>query len=342
MIAYWLAGKTQDRGMRRFDLRRDLPHLADLIQAAFKAELESTGSNIVQELRQLARAGPALWLLGAGQSMLFRPWDGYVWIENGQVVGNATLSCTSRQRGVWAVHNVAVHPCYQGRGIARQLMQALLTLAGEANAQLMILEVQKQNLSAQRLYRRLGFEVYDTITELSQPAGHRDRSTPRTPPLHWRKRSTEDWRGLYDLACAATLPGVQEVTPLRSRNLRLGVDRRIERRIYRWLRRRSSEDWLVEANGRITAWVELVGQYRRGAHLLQMTVDPQSRGGLEAPLLAAGLDRLQRFPHRSVQAKASESHPEALQAYHQAGFTDVRVLELMQLPLSENRGGRGP
>jgi GNAT superfamily N-acetyltransferase len=273
--------------------------------------------------------------------MLFRPWDGYVWVENGKLVGNATLSCISRERGQYAVHNVAVHPGYQGRGIAGRLMQALLMLARDADARMVVLEVQNRNLPAQRLYRRLGFEVYDTVTELRRPAERRGSSRPPPTPLRWRRRTAQDWRALYDLARAAVPPKVQEVTPLRAKEFRLGVDRRIARGIDRVLRRRNCEDWIVDGDGRIAAWAELIGQYWRGQHTLQIWVHPSRRGTLETQLLAHGLDWLGRMPRLGVQAKASEAHAEALRAYHQAGFIDVRKMDRMKLEVRQACGTRG-
>ncbi len=53
--------------------------------------------------------------------------------------------------------NVAVHPAAQRRGIATQLITALIQVAQENHLLTLSLEVRADNAPAQRLYRQLGF-----------------------------------------------------------------------------------------------------------------------------------------------------------------------------------------
>jgi hypothetical protein len=99
------------------------------------------------------------------------------------------------------------------------------------------------------------------------------------------------------------------------------------------LYRRRSADWVLEENGPIVAWLQLTGQYRQAAHRLQITVHPERRGVVEEELLAAGLYRLNRFPAREIVSTISTSHSEAQQAYRNAGFRTVRLLDQMRLDL---------
>lgn len=67
--------------------------------------------------------------------------------------------------GMWLVAgeahvtNLAVHPKYRRRGIGRKLMDHLARMAREKGAIYMTLEVRRSNLTAQSLYRQLGFVV---------------------------------------------------------------------------------------------------------------------------------------------------------------------------------------
>ncbi|MBR1390173.1 MAG: ribosomal protein S18-alanine N-acetyltransferase [Lachnospiraceae bacterium] len=56
------------------------------------------------------------------------------------------------------VTNVAVHPEHRRKGIARTLLEKLLTSAGDRGAAHMILEVRQSNQAAIRLYESMGFE----------------------------------------------------------------------------------------------------------------------------------------------------------------------------------------
>jgi ribosomal protein S18 acetylase RimI-like enzyme len=60
---------------------------------------------------------------------------------------------------VWHVTGLAVDPSAEGRGAGRALMEALIGLARERGGRRVTLRVFAPNERAQRLYRRLGFEV---------------------------------------------------------------------------------------------------------------------------------------------------------------------------------------
>ncbi|GFH42007.1 ribosomal-protein-alanine acetyltransferase [Lactococcus hodotermopsidis] len=53
------------------------------------------------------------------------------------------------------ITNIAVKQAYQGRGIASLLLSQLAEFDGK-----IFLEVRKSNLSAQKLYKKFGFQVY--------------------------------------------------------------------------------------------------------------------------------------------------------------------------------------
>lgn len=56
------------------------------------------------------------------------------------------------------IATIAVHPAHRQKGIARQLLAEMLKAVIERGARLATLEVRASNLTAQRLYRRFGFE----------------------------------------------------------------------------------------------------------------------------------------------------------------------------------------
>jgi [ribosomal protein S18]-alanine N-acetyltransferase len=55
------------------------------------------------------------------------------------------------------IHNLAVDPAQQGRGLGRRLLELSLALGGRRGAERALLEVRQSNWAAQRLYRSLGF-----------------------------------------------------------------------------------------------------------------------------------------------------------------------------------------
>jgi ribosomal protein S18 acetylase RimI-like enzyme len=60
---------------------------------------------------------------------------------------------------VWHVTGLAVDPSFEGRGAGRALMEALIEEARRRGGTRMTLRVFAPNERAQRLYRRLGFQV---------------------------------------------------------------------------------------------------------------------------------------------------------------------------------------
>ncbi|MBC7233382.1 MAG: GNAT family N-acetyltransferase [Chloroflexi bacterium] len=326
---------TQKRlkaGLRPFDIRYDLLPLADLIELTFQPELDLTANPIVSEMRDLARAGPLLWIFDASFRVLSPFLRGYVWVAEGQLVGNVSLTRENQQHSLWSISNVAVHPDFRGRGIARQLMKAAIQEAKQKGAQWVILEVQTDNAPARQLYQELGFQVYDTVAELSLPAGKYRERWP-TPTLALRERYPKDWPRVYELLRVATPEAVQKVRPILSSNYRLTIRRRLARWLDNLLYLRQSQEWLLEENGQVVALLQVTGQYTKAAHHIQIHVHPDHRGIIEEELLASGLDWLSRFPEREVVSTVSTSHPEALQAFLKSGFRTLRLLDQMALHL---------
>jgi [ribosomal protein S18]-alanine N-acetyltransferase len=56
------------------------------------------------------------------------------------------------------IHNVAVAPALQGRGLGRRILAMALAIGARRGAERALLEVRQSNWAAQRLYRSLGFQ----------------------------------------------------------------------------------------------------------------------------------------------------------------------------------------
>jgi GNAT superfamily N-acetyltransferase len=86
------------------------------------------------------------------------PLSGFVWEDNGRVVGNVSLiPFFKRSQKIYLIANVATHPDYRRRGIARELTMAAMQRAREKRAQAIWLHVRDDNPGAIELYRELGF-----------------------------------------------------------------------------------------------------------------------------------------------------------------------------------------
>lgn len=145
--------------MRRINVRRDLLPVADLIQLCFGDQMDADGQEYLRQMHQTARDGSYFrWMPGAGE-MLSYPLDGYVWEEDQKIVANLTLLPFSwRNKWIYMVVNVAVHPAYRRKGIARQLTQQAIQHARQHHVSAVWLQVRDDNESAIALYLSLGFQ----------------------------------------------------------------------------------------------------------------------------------------------------------------------------------------
>ncbi|MBN1668854.1 MAG: GNAT family N-acetyltransferase [Anaerolineales bacterium] len=144
--------------LRPFDARRDLLPVADLVELCFSEHLDPDGRRYLNQLRATAsQANLPGWAVAA-VSRLNTPMDGYVWEQDGRVVGNLSLIPFPRAgRRIELIANVAVHPDYRRRGIARALtLTAIRKIQGRGNATIW-LQVRADNPAAVSLYEQLGF-----------------------------------------------------------------------------------------------------------------------------------------------------------------------------------------
>jgi ribosomal protein S18 acetylase RimI-like enzyme len=149
---------SQPKQLRPFDPRRDMLAVADLIESCFSPTLDPDGKRYLRRMRATAnRTASSRWIPMV-TSMSTLPMAGFVWVENGQVVGNLSLvPFFSRGRRINLIANVAVHPEYRRKGIARALTKAALEKSQKRFASATWLQVRHDNQAAIKLYTGMGF-----------------------------------------------------------------------------------------------------------------------------------------------------------------------------------------
>ncbi len=145
------------RQLRPLNLRRDLKAVADLVELCFADNLDADGRRYVSQMRAAARTGRLLgWAANAADGA---PLSGFVWEEEGKLVGNLnTMPVTAMGERASLIANVAVHPDYRKRGIARALTGAALDSLRRRGVRSAWLQVSADNPAALALYEGLGFE----------------------------------------------------------------------------------------------------------------------------------------------------------------------------------------
>ena len=91
---------------------------------------------------------------------------GMVAEDEGLVVGFLTGMAVVDE---FHMHNLAVHPDFRGRGVARGLIKAAESLCRQRDFRRILLEVREDNEAARNLYLGLGFEAADSRKDYYGP-----------------------------------------------------------------------------------------------------------------------------------------------------------------------------
>jgi ribosomal protein S18 acetylase RimI-like enzyme len=149
---------TEHPHIRALNVLRDLSVVADLIELCFSHTMDNDGQRYVNDMRRAGRdAGFLRWANHIAETTSL-PLMGFVWEEDGRIVGNASLiQFRDKGKRIHLIANVATHPEYRRRGIARALTERTLQHARDKKSNAIWLHVRDDNPGAVKLYADLGF-----------------------------------------------------------------------------------------------------------------------------------------------------------------------------------------
>jgi ribosomal protein S18 acetylase RimI-like enzyme len=334
MVAVIARRTTKESGLRPMEPGRDLAGVAQLVQDAFADELDRSGQAALREMRSMSRLGPLLWWLDRASVEFNELLSGFVWVEEGRIVGNVTVSRAAPGSYRWIISNVAVAERYRGRGIARSLMDAAIELIHEWGGKVIVLQVRHNNPPAVHLYRSMGFHEIFGTTYL-----HLDR-VPRVEPLRpeyglLRPRRFEgfDAHLRYELARATTPERVQIEQPVRRTQYRLGFEHQLADLTRHLVGGGPTLRLVLEIGDHLGASVTAeTGTWWREARL-SLAVHPDLQGRVEKGLVSHALYHLRHWPRRQILAHHPTYHPEGIEVFKLFGFREVRTLVWMRRDL---------
>lgn len=152
--------KVKDHpNIRPLNVLRDLPAVADLIELCFSSTMDYDGQRYLSDMRRASRDDSFLKWASQLAETASMPLTGYLWEQDGRIVGNASL-IPFRDRGkrVFLIANVATHPNYRRRGIGMALTERVMLHARSKNASAAWLHVRDDNPGAIKLYEEMGFK----------------------------------------------------------------------------------------------------------------------------------------------------------------------------------------
>ncbi len=335
MVAQAISRSKAFSGLQPANPSRDMGQIAALMEEAFGEDLARQGREALRELKTMSHFGPFLWLLDRTSPEFHETFRGFVWIEEGHIVGNVNVGRADPYSGRWLISNVAVRPDCQGQGIAHHLVQAAIDLAKERGGEWVLLQVHTENVAACRLYQDLGFEQIAAVTEL-----HLKRVEPVALALAKGftlcRRGYSEWRKEYTLALDATSKEAQWLKPVEYDHFMLGLDQRFFKWLSNLFKGRDEHRLAVEEGDRFIATLTVRASHWRGHHSLEFMVHPDYRGQLEEMLVTTALSILEDCPERGVVVTHPAEHEEAIEALKLYGFIEKRTLVQMRLALRED------
>lgn len=317
--------------LRALDLRRDFEGVSKLIETAFAEDFQRIGVQFQEELKAIRRLVPWVLFLGRFSKFFRELLGGYVWEDQGRIVGSVTVQPEGLERRKWHIGAVSTHPDYRGRGIARRLMEAAIAHIRERGGELALLFVRADNEPAYKLYLSLGFKHFDSRTQLRLD-GVPNVEFKQIKGYKLRPMGLGEWRARYELAKEVTPPEVQAFNPLSEREYRVAFWMRLLDPFFDFLHRVEERRWAAEADGKVVGVLTLEAVRYPSMHQLRLAVHPEHEAVAEA-LLTKVLSLLKNYPGRGVLASVRSSRTWLLELFKRYGFVEVSTLHQMGLKL---------
>jgi ribosomal protein S18 acetylase RimI-like enzyme len=319
-----MRGSTKGH-LRPFDHNRDMLAVADLVEVSFDDSIDADGQRYLRQMRDAAHNPNFLRWANAVIEHASLPLSGFVWEEDGHLVGNLSLiPFQLNNRRNYLIANVAVHPRYRRQGIARSLTSAALEHSRMRGAASAWLHVREDNEAAVKLYLSLGFREHTRRTTWHAQANMGGVSS-NNRGLNIQSRRKDDWSSQGDWLARLYPPEVAWHLPLNLNAFRsdmVGF-------IYRVFSGAGLKHWSVHNNGRlegVVSWRSSSSYYNH----FWLAIPPDYDAGIVEALLIYARHKLLStrpvaldFPARTAE-----------QAILAAGFSIHQTLIWMTVPFS--------
>jgi ribosomal protein S18 acetylase RimI-like enzyme len=325
-------GKSNQR-LRPINLRRDARQIWELLDLVFGPTLDAEGRRLLDSNLALSYSPNVMLQLSQAAG---GPVPGFVWEEEGRIVGNISLLGT-KMEGRYLIANVAVHPGRRRQGIGRALVREVIKYLRGRDGRSLWLQVESSNQSARLLYERLGFAAVGNLTTWDLANGRlRQIRPPETvqnggsSPVAARPLRRAEWRAAYNLDRVSLNPALNWPEPVEREAYKQGL--------WRWLgdfvNGRQWESWVMaDSEGALTGMVTISSEWFR-PHRLSLRVSPAWQGQLEQPLLAKALRRLRYLQPRGARIDHPEDDRVVDALLREANFRARRTLTIMKLELA--------
>lgn len=325
MAGVALCMRHTETGIRPFDPRRDFQAVVELIDMVFRDGLGPSGRATLARMHRMARGGALWWWFAplwgkAGIS------PGFVWVDDGEVVGSISMR-KAPVRGGYFIGNVVVHPDWRRQGIASALMRAVLKHVRARKGHWVGLEVRSDNQAAGQLYEQLGFQEVGRTLYMVRPAQMPwHNKAPSCSAL--RRLRGRDGGRLIDLLQANVTVQQRQVLGLRKDEYQPTWARAIDH----WFQGKREVWWGIEREGTICGAVRVLRERRQFPNQLEVLVAPACDGRFEDVLVKKAGASLRGAVKKGIEIVLPRPTDPLLTVLEEVGF--FRLHELAQMRLS--------
>lgn len=314
--------QSNKNGLRPLNVIKDLTNVADLVEECFAGTLDSEGRAAIDNFRRRGRDNSLLSWAPKMLDSISMPLSGFVWENDGRLVGNASLIPYYYQdRRVYLLANVATLPRFEGRGIASALTRAAVDKALEKGCDSIWLQVRADNERAINLYERAGFTRKYTRATWQLAIGHRFMEQQGSPNVTVIKTMSMDWQWLKELYSRAYPKELAWYNEYEAEHSRPGFVHSI-RRLLRDARLRQNSAFI---DGKLCGGVGLLNRLGYPEVLL-LAMEEGMESILLPGLLASMAEHLTH--HKKLTFELSPGEYD--QMVFDMGFTKKRVLLWMK------------
>lgn len=275
--------------------KRDIEGIKQIFELAFTEEYQRREVNIVHRIEKIASLYPVVKVLSLFPNPYQHVFTVHVLEEAGRIAAMAQVSPRNQNQTRWHIDNIAVHPDFRGQGLAQAILNGVFDYYSSRGALRFTLEVDVANAPAIKLYEKLGFRRYSTLTysKLTPKRLAKYRGIEAlVAPEGLRPRRPEDTQALWELYQDAIPPYIRVVEERNPQDLALGPLQLSAEWLKKSIKRSQALHLVVEDHHkRLLASLDIFAQLRALPHVIQMMVHP-GHGQLAEPLLRYALHQL--------------------------------------------------
>ena len=322
--------------IRPIDIRRDMDAITELVDAAFSDDLEAQGTDIRTEFGMLKKLVPVIVVMRVFSETFRHIFDGFAVGDKGRMIALVNVSKSAPKSKRWVIGNVATHPDYRRKGLARKLVTRAIEHTREQDADICTLEVRSANVPAYELYRSLGFVHFDSVSELKQ------ESLPDVNPIRldggytMRPMKLTETNARYDIARREVPADVQAFLPVSMTEFEIPLMARVFDPIARLVQKEDDHRWAFEHGGQLVGFMFLSARkIQKVTHHISMRVLPEHSAKLFEPMLTLAISILQKYPRNNVLMSVRSSYEGQLEVLKQYGFVVYEETHRLGLKLTE-------